>query len=285
MDRIVQKIAPGSKLLRQWMLTGGISAQVTALEIEQADGQRIKRVVRQPRETNYTRAADEFRLMQQVQAAGILVPTPYFLDESRTILPAPYFVMDYIEGQVEPTDLPHAIQQMALCLATIHQIKDVLFLPHHDEFYTKKLGTRPAQIDDSISEGPIRDVLEHAWPFPQRNPAVLVHGDFWPGNILWHNRSIAAVLDWEDALRGDPLEDVAITRQDLLWEYGMEAMQTFTTVYRSFNRIDFSNLPYWDLCAALRPAFRMAEWAQDPIREQRMREQHRQFVAQAFDQL
>jgi aminoglycoside phosphotransferase (APT) family kinase protein len=38
---------------------------------------------------------------------------------------------------------------------------------------------------------------------------VLLHGDFWPGNALWRDGALVAILDWEDAAIGDPLADVA----------------------------------------------------------------------------
>jgi hypothetical protein len=41
-EQLVQKIDPHSKLLRTWALKGGISAQVTALELERPDGQTKK---------------------------------------------------------------------------------------------------------------------------------------------------------------------------------------------------------------------------------------------------
>ena len=37
-ERLVQKLAPTSKLLRVWALKGGISAEMTAIEIETPDG-------------------------------------------------------------------------------------------------------------------------------------------------------------------------------------------------------------------------------------------------------
>ena len=37
----------------------------------------------------------------------------------------------------------------------------------------------------------------------------LLHGDFWPENIMWREERIVAILDWEDAAIGDPLADVA----------------------------------------------------------------------------
>ena len=46
-EQVVHKIDPQSKLLRTWELQGGISARVTALEIERPDGHTKKMVVRQ----------------------------------------------------------------------------------------------------------------------------------------------------------------------------------------------------------------------------------------------
>src|SRR5690606_20855011 len=78
----------------------------------------------------------------------------------------------------------------------------------------------------------IRDALGRAAP-PQPGAAALLHGDYWPGNVLWRAGRLAAVIDWEDAALGDPLADLAISRLDLLWIFGPEAMRAFTDRYRS----------------------------------------------------
>ncbi|MBO0796602.1 MAG: hypothetical protein J2P36_37430, partial [Ktedonobacteraceae bacterium] len=59
----------------------------------------------------------------------------------------------------------------------------------------------------------------------------------------------------------------------------------FTRQYQAMTSIDFTLLPYWDLCAALRPAGRIGEWAGDEQREKVMREGHRWFITQAFNKL
>jgi hypothetical protein len=46
-ERVVGRIEPQSRLLRAWELKGGVSAQVTALEIERDDGHTQKMIVRQ----------------------------------------------------------------------------------------------------------------------------------------------------------------------------------------------------------------------------------------------
>ncbi len=290
--QVAQRLDPGNKLLRTWPLTGGVSAQMTALEITQPDGQVIKVVVRQhgeaDRAQNPNVAADEFRLLQFVQSVGLAVPTPLYVDQSTTIFPTPYLVIEYIDGQpiVTATNTVALTRQMADYLAHLHHVDGsthaLAFLAHQTARYTAKLRPRPTHLDVSLHEDTMRDVLEAVWPLPQHNPTVLLHGDFWPGNMLWRDDHLVAVVDWEDAAVGDPLADLAISRLDLLWAFGEDAMHQFTAHYATRTTVDLTNLPYWDLCAALRPAFQIATWAGDPVTEQRMRDRHRWFVSQAM---
>jgi aminoglycoside phosphotransferase (APT) family kinase protein len=52
------------------------------------------------------------------------------------------------------------------------------------------------------------DWLEQSTPEPEGLP-VLVHGDAGPGNFLFANGHMTALLDWELAHMGDPMEDLA----------------------------------------------------------------------------
>ena len=293
--QLVQEIDPQSKLLRTWKLKGGVSAQVTALEIERPDGQTKKMIVRQHGAVDLQQhpqvAADEFKLLHILQSVGLATPAPYYLDQSGEIFSTPYVVIEYIEGKPEfaPSNVADLILQLATYLSKIHTVDcsnlDLSFLPEQEKIYAEKLRERPTKVDESLDEGRIRDTLESIWPLPQRNTSVLLHGDFWPGNILWKDGQLVAVIDWEDAAFGDPLADVANSRLEILWAFGIDAMHSFTRYYRSMTTIDFTNLPYWDLCAALRPASKLAEWAVDDIAAKTMREGHRLFITQAFEKL
>ena len=90
------------------------------------------------------------------------------------------------------------------------------------------------------------------------------------------------VIDWEDAAVGDPLADIANTRLELLWAFGVEAMRSFTHHYQSLTDIDFTNLPYWELYAALRRISQITGWGLDYVTEKTMRERLGWFIAQAF---
>jgi aminoglycoside phosphotransferase (APT) family kinase protein len=45
-------------------------------------------------------------------------------------------------------------------------------------------------------------------PAPLSGPPAIVHGDTKLSNVMWHDFKIAAVLDWEMALNGEPLSDL-----------------------------------------------------------------------------
>lgn len=46
-------------------------------------------------------------------------------------------------------------------------------------------------------------------PAPLSGPPSLVHGDPKLSNLMWHDGRVSAVLDWEMALNGEPLGDLA----------------------------------------------------------------------------
>ena len=48
-----------------------------------------------------------------------------------------------------------------------------------------------------------------------QRPSVLVHMDYWHGNVLWHENRVSAVLDWDHASYGDPAIDVAYFRMNM----------------------------------------------------------------------
>jgi aminoglycoside phosphotransferase (APT) family kinase protein len=305
-EQLVQKIAPQSKLLRTWPLKGGISAEMIALEIERPAGPTSRMIVRQPGDAALKRnpraAEDEFRLLQLTRSLGLATQTPYHLDRSGTIFSTPYLVIEYIEGRPEfaPADLADFTLQFATQLAKIHSVEGsnpaLSFLPKQASGCAETFGKRPINIDRSLDEARIRDTLVSAWPLAQRNAPVLLHGDYWPGNILWRDQKLVAVIDWEDARLGDPLSDFAISRLDVLSIFGIDAVNAFTHQYESMMAIDYSNLPYWDLCAALRlvrlAGSDLAGWAafyppfgRHDITEHTIREHFRFFISQAYDKL
>lgn len=291
---LARRVAPNATVLRTWELKGGISARTLAFELALADGSRRRYVARSPGvadgATPDVGVEDEFRLLSALHVEGMPVPTPLFCEPWSAALRAPVIILEYIEGDigVGHRDAPLLMQEYAAHLATIHRVDwrrlGLDFLPGRSRGWTQRLAARPATLDDSLDEGAIRDLLEPIWPLRECNASVLLHGDFWPGNVLWRDDNLAAVIDWEDAAIGDPLSDLAITRLELLWRFDFAAADAFTQHYRALTSVDLDPLPYWDLCAALRPAGAIDTWADTPAASH-MRAKHREFVQRAIDTL
>jgi aminoglycoside phosphotransferase (APT) family kinase protein len=282
---LVRCIDPGAALLRTRELKGGVSARVTALELAHADGRVERLVVRRHGAADLARnprlAADEFRLLETLDSAGVPVPRPRYLDAYAELFPVPCLVVEYVDGEPGPPPgkTPDIVGRFAELLAAIHRVDPatVAFLPER-----RLAAEKPAPRPD---EHRIREVLAAALPRPGGNRPVLLHGDFWPGNTLWQDGRLLAVLDWEDAAIGDPLADVANARLELHWALGSEAMEEFTRRYADSREVDLTDLPYWDLWADLRLAGRIGEWGLDDAAETAMRAAHLDFVARAFAML
>lgn len=289
---IVSRLSPDAYLLAAHPLTGGVSAQVIAFEIEHPDGTTQKLVFRRHGEIDYSTnphiAADEFKLLQILQSVGVPAPVPVYLDDSRDLLPTPYLVIEYVEGetQLTPRHVTPFVRQLANQLSIIHIANytnhDLSFLPDQTKRLAAKLQNRPTVLDDTLSESRIRDTLEsRGVPHPHNKPTLL-HGDYWQGNVLWHQDKIAAVIDWEDAALGEPLSDLANARLEILWAFGTRAMHTLTQHYQSLTPLDYTQLPLWDLYAALRYASKLDTWGLDPQTVRKMRQRHKFFVDAAL---
>lgn len=290
---IARKLNPKGKLRECRPLTGGISAATTYIEVETEAGAISRCVVRQHGESDLKRdpeiAKHEFELLHILNRHGIPVAQPIMYDQSCELLPGPYIVVDYIDGytELQSRDAVDHAEQLAVQLAAIHRAAvsraELPFLGDIYEAVADKLKRKPAKLDDSLSEHLIREALAQAWPDLPRDEGAILHGDYWPGNVLWKDGKLAAVIDWEDAAWGDPLSDAGNARLELLWAYGEEAMEAFTRRYRmDMPHLELSTLPYWDLCAALRPASQLSGWGLDPAQERIMRERHGRFVRQAL---
>ncbi len=298
--QVVAAIDPALQLTASWPLAGGVSSQVTAIEAGLPGSAAQRLVVRQYGPANLLcdphSAAHEYVLLTLLHSAGLAVPSPRLADESREILPVPYLVTEFIEGEVctEPAQLTLPVtdfaRELAAFLARLHGAGVTrAAAPHLADNGTtaaQRLETLPGRLDAALSEAAVRAALAGIWPPPEVNRPVLLHGDYWPGNVLWRHGAITGVIDWEDAAFGDPLADLCLTRMELCMAFGTAAMHELTREYRDHvPGLDMTALPHWDLYAALRHAGRMSSWGLAAADLARLRAGHRAFVAVALAQV
>lgn len=288
--RITQAIYPNGKLYSAQQLTGGISAQTYRLDITLPNNQIKKVVLRQHGEIDRSRnpniAQDEYNLLSILYTIGIPVPKPLFVDSSNTILDTPYLIIEYIEhDEVDVTALAQVqIEQMADTLINIHCVDfskhDLAFLPDQMNSVHDHLRQLPSDNTRHIHQ-----MLSYALPRLKLNETVLLHGDYWLGNVLWRNAKIVAIIDWEDAMLGDPLSDLGKSRLELLWAYDEQVTVDYTKYCRKqMPAIDMTYLPFWDLWGAYRLAD-FAAWFDDENKVQLMQEKYNGFVDNAITQL
>ena len=275
---IVQEIDSQHQILRMWELKGGVSAKVTAIEVRKPSGENKKMVVREHGETDRKQnpriARDEFLLLEKLKSAGVLVPAPIHYGEAGS-----YIVIEYIEGEPDftPSDVESFLMQAASHLVEIHKVK----CTEIDCGFLSKLDVNWKQVLRNFADEHL-SILE---PQSQNQP-VLLHGDYWPGNMLWEKGKLVSIIDWEDASIGDPLSDLSNARLEMLWAFGVEAMKVFTQVYQSkMGHLDFTNLAYWDLQAALKPASAISSWGLKQRTEEKMREQYLWFAQRALEEI
>ena len=95
---------------------------------------------------------------------------------------------------------------------------------------------------------------------PRSTKTVLVHGDFKPGNALLEGERITALLDWELAHLGDPMEDLGWVTQPLrakehLIPGAWECPQLFERYAQATGfDVDEASVAWWNVFASFKTA-------------------------------
>ena len=294
-EKLVRRFDPHARLKSHRRLPGGYSADVTVLELEAGDGTSRKHIHRLHGDVDLQQnpnvAADEFRVLQLTHAAGMATPAPVYLDAMDPLFPTPSLVLEYAEGDTDlnPEDPAAYVVEMARELARIHRMdtasRDLSFLLRVEDDCASAIGRPSGSPGVTAGERELLEVLAPRWPLPRGNAPVLLHGDYWPGNTLWQDGCLTAVIDWEDTRRGDPLFDVSNARFEILMLFGAEAMSLFTGHYESLNPVEFGCLPWWDVYTALRVVNKLDFLATATRDESLIRSDHRWFVEQAHGRM
>ncbi|HYH11469.1 MAG TPA: phosphotransferase, partial [Thermomicrobiales bacterium] len=127
-NALAQRVRPASTVLRAWRLEGGVSAQVTAVELALPDGHTERIVVRRHGEIdkghNPDIARHEFRLLSLLHSSGMEVPAPLYVDQTEELFGEPCLVVEFVDGSTEipPEAVPDATERMAVFLARLHEL-------------------------------------------------------------------------------------------------------------------------------------------------------------------
>src|SRR5262249_469245 len=118
-------------------------------------------------------------------------------------------------------------------------------------------------VADDPLEPELRTATLRAWPAiaATSSPTRLVHGDYWPGNLLWQRQRLTGVVDWEDARLGDPAEDLGTCRAHLLMLFCPGGADGFLPAYEAAAGQHVRYVPFWDLVTCTLRLTVLARWA------------------------
>lgn len=278
----IRKLDPGWRLHNTQPLPGRASVLHVATGAEAITRLVLLTHSQRDRERNPQIARDEFRLLEILHEAGLPVPDALHLSETHQ---PPFLITSFAEGSTDIGDkpIPEFCHALADILHDIHSTDlskcDLRFLP---DIKSAIAGQRDAR---SPEQRQIQAAIQRARPRIYCNKPVLLHGDFWPGNLLWKDGALSAIIDWEDATLGDPLADLGKSRLEILWAFGAAAMQAYTARYMQLNgTLNAAALPFWELWGAFRLSH-FASFAPEPDQIPRMRSQYDAFVAATIRRL
>lgn len=233
-DYFAARFGPGITVHALSQLSGGFSKTTLLLSIQRPGEDPEQIVLRQisPGRDGHT-LKREYDVVRYVWEQGGQVAEPLWMESEENSLGGPFFAsrralgsnLGDVFGPQTGTG-PEAARGLALALGRIHAIP-VGGLP---ETPVPSMSTRDelrAAIDEqrTLVEGvaaiageainPLHDLLfdwlqEHVPNRAFRN--TLLHGDPGFHNMLVHENALTAMLDWERARVGDPVQDLAYVR-------------------------------------------------------------------------
>jgi aminoglycoside phosphotransferase (APT) family kinase protein len=222
LTKLAQKLAPGGESVAEVKpLSGGASQELWAVVVETPSGAEKVVLRRAPagrvRSELSTSIELEAELIKSAGARGVPVADVRYVLQPADGLGAGFF-MAFVEGEALGQRIvreekfgaarPKLARQCGEILARIHATPAVVGLP----------TLQASDVIDALErthrlEARPRPVMELGFKWlranlPKPSTPKVVHGDFRNGNLLIGPDGVRAVLDWELAHLGDPLEDL-----------------------------------------------------------------------------
>ena len=193
-------------------LSGGASRDTWRFD---ADGRPM--ILQRQRPGAERDMSTEVAVLRAAHAAGVPVAAVIDASSDPSVLGAPFMVLEAIDGETIARKIQRDAEyetaraalpaQLGRAAAALHTIDGdaVPALATIDQVEQYR------EVLDALGEPHPTFELAFRWLHANRPPTrsdTVVHGDFRLGNVIVGPDGLRAVLDWELAHRGDPMEDL-----------------------------------------------------------------------------
>jgi aminoglycoside phosphotransferase (APT) family kinase protein len=255
---------PSTPALEEIRRLAGPSAQISAIRrLEGGQHSLTWRVDTRDPETSVVvrqfpagdRAAEsERQVLQSLEGLGGLAPVLLGGDLAGLWSQGQTSLLSLLDGSVDitPQDPRGWAEALGGALAIVHGVP------------AERTRQLPSVFDgrgsDSLLEGPLASRVLASWRRVTTAPEVLVHGDFWSGNVVARNGVVTGVVDWSGAVRGPRGYDVAWCRLDLVLLFEQTIADAFLVAYEAAAGVNVRNVWSWDSWAAARSHSNVETW-------------------------
>ena len=295
---LLNAVAPGSTLTAVRAMADDHHNEAYTVEGLLTNGEPIQVVAKRYVNNHHvvSRARLEFNSLRWLYNNGVPVPEPLYLDDTGERLGSPGILTRFVAGHqmMQPSEHPFGpqawTQAMAQTLARIHttpidSAAEAMFrsgtYDDSNVLWFMKSETMPDYLKAHELGQVVWDTIHAQLSKLKPVRPTLTHTDYWPGNILWRQGKIVAVLDWEEATYSNPNADVAYCRMDLFLTGNRAAADELLHHYENMMGHSAADLGFWQLAAAVRPLFRPEGWITGSPAQDRFQ----QFVQDALNRV
>ena len=259
---VAASMGRGSRIVGHRRLTGGVCSAVHRLTVER-HGLRTFVVLRQyPGGLGLQASlAKEIANLGVVAGSGLPVPSILATDVAGASTGgAPSLLMTRLPGHVhlDPAEPRSWLTRIAELAALLHSLDlpAKTFSPWTDSWIAPRDGF---QVPVGAAKPAVwRAAFEVMAEPPPEDPAVFLHGDFLPVNMLWSRGRITGLTDWNGVHRGARAIDVGHCRRYLAALRSPEWSEQLWSLYESVAGAALH--PWWDLYALLHHDDSQPKW-------------------------
>lgn len=230
-------------------------------------------------------AACEHLVLKTLDGLRGLAPVLLGGDLNATWSQHPSSLISWLDGQADitPTDPQRFAEELGHALAAVHDVPSaqVSELP----------SVYGGKGSPGLLDGPLATRVRSRWAQILSSSEVLIHCDYWSGNVVWRNGALVGIVDWSGAARGPRGYDLSWCRLDLVLLFDVCVADVFLRAYEDAAGTPVDDIALWDSWAIARSHNNVGTWVPNyaplgrvDLDEGELRRRHSLWAARLLEQ-